>query len=497
MHVTWRSKGDAPVAEGQDQRSDAAITAEASGLVLELCRAAGNRLRGKPAAFAQRVAAELAEPQIRIGVVGRVSSGKSTLVNSVLGHPVAPTDAGECTRVLTVYRHGDRLDAVVHLRNGRTLELPAPPPGEVVPELPLPPEDVAYLEVRLPSEPLRTVTLIDSPGISSGSGEASQQTHDLVSSRNTDVPGPDAIAFVLTQNLREDEYQLLHEVDLSNTLTSASVHSVGVLTKADLVGGGGPDAWQSATALARSIAESHRTLFAAVVPVIGLLAEAGNCVRLTDDDARLLSTLAREWGQQDRETVLLAPATFTAARSSVTEVQRHRLIATFGIAGVRALLRCIDDGVTGARALNAACRRASGYDELEAALVYRFRERADALKACRALSALLRAVHGRLGRQMSPADRTWLHNRIESVRFDPRTHHILELEALHKVLAGQVTLPDHLERDLVDLVDGGAQRSGALGLAAWQEFEAWAISAGQRALARVIIRSYAIVAESP
>ncbi|MGH3814902.1 MAG: hypothetical protein ACRDUV_21065 [Pseudonocardiaceae bacterium] len=311
------------------------------------------------------------------------------------------------------------------------------------------------------------------------------------------MPGPDAIAFVLTQSLREDEYQLVHEVDRSNTLMSASAHSVGVLTKADLVGGGGPNAWQAATELARSIAEGHRTLFAAVVPVIGLLAEAGNCARLTDNEAHLLSTLAREWGQQDRETALLAPAMFTTTRSSVTEAQRHRLIATVGIAGVRALLRCIDDGVIGARALNAACRRASGYDELEAALVHRFRERADALKACRALSALLRAVHGRLGRRMSPVDRTWLHNRIESVRFDPRTHRILELEALHRVLAGQVTLPDHLERDLVDLVDVGVQRSGALGLAAWQEFEARAISAGQRALARVVIRSYAFAAESP
>ncbi len=89
---------------------------------------------------------------------------------------------------------------------------------------------------------------------------------------------------------------------------SASAHSVGVLTKADLVGGGGPNAWQAATELARSIAEGHRTLFAAVVPVIGLLAEAGNCARLTDNEAHLLSTLAREWGQQDRETALLAPA---------------------------------------------------------------------------------------------------------------------------------------------------------------------------------------------
>ncbi|MGH3838413.1 MAG: dynamin family protein, partial [Pseudonocardiaceae bacterium] len=149
--------------EEEDQRPGVATTAAASGLVLELCRAAGNRLWGEPAAFAQRMAAELAERQIRIGVVGRVSSGKSTLVNSVLGYPVAPTDAGECTRVLTVYRHGDRLDTVVHLHDGRTLELSAPPSGEIVPELPVPREDVAYLEVRLPAKTLHTVTLIDSP----------------------------------------------------------------------------------------------------------------------------------------------------------------------------------------------------------------------------------------------------------------------------------------------------------------------------------------------
>ena len=47
----------------------------------------------------------LAAP-LRVAVAGRVSSGKSTLVNALLGKRVAPTSAGECTKIVTWFRDG-------------------------------------------------------------------------------------------------------------------------------------------------------------------------------------------------------------------------------------------------------------------------------------------------------------------------------------------------------------------------------------------------------
>ena len=45
----------------------------------------------------------LDEP-LRVAIAGKVKAGKSTLLNALVGEQVAPTDAGECTRVVTWYR---------------------------------------------------------------------------------------------------------------------------------------------------------------------------------------------------------------------------------------------------------------------------------------------------------------------------------------------------------------------------------------------------------
>jgi predicted GTPase len=43
---------------------------------------------------------------LRVALVGRVNSGKSTLLNALVGQRVAPTNETECTRVATWYRFG-------------------------------------------------------------------------------------------------------------------------------------------------------------------------------------------------------------------------------------------------------------------------------------------------------------------------------------------------------------------------------------------------------
>ena len=43
---------------------------------------------------------------LRLAIAGKVKAGKSTLLNALVGEQVAPTDAGECTRVVTWYRDG-------------------------------------------------------------------------------------------------------------------------------------------------------------------------------------------------------------------------------------------------------------------------------------------------------------------------------------------------------------------------------------------------------
>ena len=57
----------------------------------------------------------LDEP-LRVAIAGRVKAGKSTLLNALVGERLAATDAGECTRIVTWYRHALGYRVVADLR---------------------------------------------------------------------------------------------------------------------------------------------------------------------------------------------------------------------------------------------------------------------------------------------------------------------------------------------------------------------------------------------
>ena len=58
--------------------------------------------------------AERLDGPLRIAVAGMVKAGKSTLLNAVIGEEIAPTDAGECTRIVTWYRYGATPRVTLH-----------------------------------------------------------------------------------------------------------------------------------------------------------------------------------------------------------------------------------------------------------------------------------------------------------------------------------------------------------------------------------------------
>ena len=94
--------------------------------VVATCRALSPRV-SLPSADAVEAIADrmLATPSLV--VAGPVSSGKSTLVNALVGRRVAPTGAGECTGLTAHYVRGpaDRLDVVLADGTRRPLPLAA------------------------------------------------------------------------------------------------------------------------------------------------------------------------------------------------------------------------------------------------------------------------------------------------------------------------------------------------------------------------------------
>ena len=119
----------------------------------------------------------LDEP-LRVAIAGKVKAGKSTLLNALVGEQVAPTDAGECTRVVTWYRDGTTPRIVLHPRTGAARPLPVRRhDGELTIDLgATPAEQCERLVVDWPAQSLRSTTLIDTPGIASTSAAVSAST---------------------------------------------------------------------------------------------------------------------------------------------------------------------------------------------------------------------------------------------------------------------------------------------------------------------------------
>ena len=86
-------------------RADDVAPGPLSSRVADLCAEVGNRLGGGAQTQVVDVRRRLGEP-LRVAIAGRLKSGKSTLVNALIGRRVAPTEVGECTRIVTQFRYG-------------------------------------------------------------------------------------------------------------------------------------------------------------------------------------------------------------------------------------------------------------------------------------------------------------------------------------------------------------------------------------------------------
>src|SRR6266536_5321993 len=137
-----------------------------SAAVANLCTRLQPQVSGRTAAGFREVLRRLSAP-LQVAVAGRIKSGKSTLVNALIGRRVAPTDVGECTRVVTQFRYGtsDRVDVV--RRNGTRASLPLDDAGMIPQRLGMPRSEVSYVDVTLTSDHLRDLTVVDTPGLSS------------------------------------------------------------------------------------------------------------------------------------------------------------------------------------------------------------------------------------------------------------------------------------------------------------------------------------------
>jgi hypothetical protein len=337
---------------------------------------------------------------LRVAIAGRVKAGKSTLLNALVGEELAPTDASECTRIVTWYRYGLTYEVLAHLHAGGTTPLPFGRADRAVTvELgDVDAADINHLEVRWPSGRLEPMTLIDTPGIESVTVDVATRAHDFIDPEDGEVSGADALLYLMPHTHPGDARMLeaFQDEDLGR---GTPVNAVGVLSRADEIGGCRIDALETATAAAqRCLALPElRQLCLTVVPVAGLVAQAA--ATLEEHEFRWLANLS-QLSAQDLATLLLTADRFGEDRpvAGVSGDERQQLLDRIGIFGIRISVDAIRTRrVTTSGALASELLTHSGLPVLQSLLATHFAGRSRVLKAHTALVALDRALRDRAG----------------------------------------------------------------------------------------------------
>jgi hypothetical protein len=389
----------------------------------------------------------LHEP-LRLALAGMVKAGKSTLLNAILGEKIAPTDAGECTRVVTWYRYSATPAITLHPHEGEPRRMPIKrEAGRLVLELGgVPPEEVAWIDVAWPSSGLRSVILIDTPGIASLSTDVSaRSTAFLVPEARPS--SADAIIYLM-RHLHASDLKFLESFRDTAAGSSETVNAVAVLSRADEIGSGRIDSMLSAQKVARRYEKDGdlASLSLGVVPVAGLLAESAKTLREDEYAAfKELAALPRD----DRERLMVSADRFARPSdlTTLSEKVRKQLLGRFGIFGVRLATALIRGGASTSTDLAEQLVQHSGLNELQEFVREQFRTRGADLKVRGVLDGLEQTI------REAPRDGTRaILGDIERIR--ATAHTLRELSLLSQAKASGLPLRP-ADASLAERIIGG------------------------------------------
>lgn len=402
----------------------------------------------------------LQEP-LRVAVAGIVKAGKSTLLNALLGERIAPTDAGECTRVVTWYRYADTPSITAYLVGGAPRRLPIKRHGgQLILELgELAAEDVDRIEIGWPSQVLKSVILIDTPGIASLSRGVSVRSTDFLAPENA-PSSADAIVYLM-RHLHPTDVGFLEAFRDTAAGSSRTVNAIAVLSRADEVGSGRIDSLLSAGKVAHRYEQDGglASLALGVIPVAGLLAEGARTLRESEFAAfRTLAGLER----RERERLLVSADRFVQPNDAVelSQQTRRELLERFGIFGVRLAVSLLRAGATDSSDLSERMVQYSGLNDLRQFVELQFGPRTAVLKLRNVLDGLERLIRERPVEGLEVVEEG-----IERLRL--ASHDLRELSLLSQARVPGLPLESTDSAAAIRIVGGaGTSPSARLGLPA-------------------------------
>ena len=486
-----------------------------SPLVLGMAEALVRRVPPDTAREITAITDRLRGP-LQLAVAGRIKSGKSTVVNGLIGRRVSATDVRECTRMVTRFQYGtvDRVE--VRKTDGTVITLPYDGEGVIPADLGCRPEDVAVVDAYLTYDALRDVTIIDTPGLASLHSQSVGRTRamlggempterapageDAVDERSQHaVASAEAVVYVLTQSIRADDADALTAFRrTAGGQTTSPINALAILNKADQVQADDP--MEAAAELAREHAYTLRHSVSQVLPLVGLMAESARTGNFTEADAHVLRDIAA-LDEPLRQMLFLSTDFFVRPEIPVDVEGRERLLARLDLYGSRKAVEAImtDPQITTGR-IRQLLEEDSGFPAVNTVISGVFSVRADDIKSAVALAALEQLAH-----RSPPRVRDAMADELEELYQHPEAQQLRLLEAATLVSTGKVDLPDEMFDEVRRLVTGAApdEMLGAPGASItelvqqaldaasrWREFATFGSNPAQSRIAHTIHRSY-------
>ncbi|SDT80954.1 hypothetical protein [Actinoplanes derwentensis] len=380
---------------------------------------------------------------LRLAVAGASRTGRSTLVNALVGEDLAPVEPADSV----TYRDGTQPRAWCHPGQGRPYEVPvtrgpgglrlgvdgAAPAGGPAPRV----------VVQWPSRVLRRTELIDT-GPSAPPGQV--------------LPEADAV-LLLAPRIGETELDFLRAGRGLRGPATAPIHAIVVLSKADTHGDGLPGGLLEARRIARRRRRDPAigALCQDVVAVSPLIGHAARTLRA--DEFRAITALAA-LPKAEADPFLLSTDRFTAAGSlpAVDQQVRLALLGRFGLGGIRLALALARTGSGTAAALADRMHEHSGLKDLQTSIAELFTARRAALKARSALIVLDQLLRT----EVRPPSAQLL---AELELLLAGAHDFTELRLLSALRSGRVELPAETALEARRLLGGtGTSLGERLGL---------------------------------